>query len=80
MEMSEDIMEKVAGVCQHVQQLLSSYEEGREPDKLDCHVFHIDRLYRILLALNIATAVWRLLVQACLYLRNSTDHKVQDMP
>ena len=45
--------EAVAGVCRRVKQLVASYEEGREPDKLDCLVFHVDRLYRMLLALNV---------------------------
>ena len=57
MELSEELMETVARVCQHVQQLILSYEEGREPEKLDCLVFHVDRLYRILLALNVTTEV-----------------------
>ena len=28
-------MERIAGVCRQVKQLVGCYEEGREPDKLD---------------------------------------------
>ena len=42
------------GVCRRVKQLLALYEEETEPDKLDCLVFHVDRLYRLLLALNVS--------------------------
>ena len=33
---------------------MTSYVEGRGADKLDCLVFHVDTLYRLLLALNIS--------------------------
>ena len=37
---------------QRVQRLVACYEEPRDPDKLDCLVYHVDRLHRILLELN----------------------------
>ena len=55
--MDEELLERVAGVCRRVKELLTSYEEDREPDKLDCLVFNVDRLYRLLLALNVSNDV-----------------------
>ena len=49
---SSELLEAIVRVCQRVQRLVASYEEGREPDKLDCLVYHVDRLHRILLAIN----------------------------
>ena len=49
---SSELLEAIVRVCQRVQRLVASYEEGREPDKLDCLVYHVDRLHRILLATN----------------------------
>ena len=34
------------------QRLVACYEEPRDPDKLDCLVYNVDRLHRILLELN----------------------------
>ena len=34
---------------------MESYDESREPDKLDSLVFQVDRLYRILLPLDICS-------------------------
>ena len=49
---NSELLEAVAAVCQRVKRLVACYEEGREPDKLNALVFHVDRLYRILLAVN----------------------------
>ena len=49
---NSELLEAVAAACQRVKRLVACYEEGREPDKLDALVFHVERLYRILLALN----------------------------
>ena len=49
---SSELLEAIVRVCQRVQRLVASYEEGRDADKLDCLVYHVDRLYRILLAIN----------------------------
>ena len=52
---SRELLEVIVVVCRKVIQLVECYEVGREPDKLDCLVYHVDRLYRILLALNTST-------------------------
>ena len=49
---NSELLESVIRICQRVQRLVACYEEDREPDKLDCLVFHVDKLHRILLALN----------------------------
>ena len=49
---NREMLEAVVVVCQRVQRLVACYEEGREPDKLDCLVYHVDRLHRTLLAIN----------------------------
>lgn len=46
-----ELLEAVVSLCRRVKLLVASFEEGREPDKLDSLVFHVDRLYRLLLAL-----------------------------
>ena len=48
--MNRELLEAVTGVCRRVQRLVACYEEDREPDKLDCLVFHVDL---ILLAFNV---------------------------
>ena len=50
--MSRELLAAIVGVCQRVQQLVACYEEARDPDKLDCLVYHVDRLHHILLELN----------------------------
>ena len=50
--LNSELLEASVGVCQRVKRLVTCYEEGREPDKLDCLVYHVERLHRILLALN----------------------------
>ena len=47
-----ELLEAIVGLCQRVQRLVACYEEGREPDKLDCLVYHVDRLHRTLLGIN----------------------------
>lgn len=47
-----ELLGAVADVCHRVQRLLACYEEGREPDTLDCLVFHVERLDRILSAIG----------------------------
>ena len=37
--------------------MVECYEEGREPDTLDCLAFHVDRLSRILLAMDVPDEV-----------------------
>ena len=55
--MNIELLDAIAGVCQRVKRLVACYEEGREPEKLDCLVFHVDRLHRTLLALNTSSEV-----------------------
>ena len=55
--MDEQLLDTVAGVCRRVQRLVACYAEGREPDKLNCLVFHVDRLHCMLLALNVSNEV-----------------------
>ena len=38
---NREMLEAVVVVCQRVQRLVACYEEGREPDKLDCLLFFI---------------------------------------
>ena len=49
MAQSSELSEAVVTICRTVQRFLASYEEGREADKLDSLVYHVERLYRILL-------------------------------
>ena len=55
--MNIELLDAIAGICQRVKRLVACYEEGREPEKLDCLVFHVDRLHRVLLALNTSSEV-----------------------
>jgi len=54
---NREMLEAVVVVCQRVQRLVACYEEGREPDKLDSLVYHVDRLHRTLLAINTCSNV-----------------------
>ena len=47
-----ELLGVVADVCRRVQRLLTCYEEGRESVTLDCLVFHVDRLHRLLVAVD----------------------------
>lgn len=38
--LNSELLEAIVGVCQRVKRLVACYEEGREPDKLDCLVYH----------------------------------------
>ena len=49
---SNELLEAIVRVCRRVQQLLMVYEEGRDPDKLDCLVYHVGRLQRMAMALD----------------------------
>ena len=44
-----EISDAVIGVGRRVQQYLRSYEDGRERDTLDCLIYHVERLYCMLL-------------------------------
>ena len=50
--MVPEAISKTLEPMQRVQRLVACYEEPRDPDKLDCLVYHVDRLHRILLELN----------------------------
>ena len=41
---SQELLGAVADVCHRVKRMVQCYEEGREPNTLDCLVFHVDRL------------------------------------
>ena len=69
-------MERVAGACQRVQQITNSYDEGREPNKLDCLVIHVDRLYSMLVALDLGTEILEAVVLVLVCSRKSINHKV----
>ena len=47
-----ELLGVVADVCRRVQRLVTYYEEGRESGTLDCLVFHVDRLRRLLVAVD----------------------------
>ena len=47
-----ELLDAIIGVCRRVQRLVVCFEEGREADKLDSLVYHVDRLHRFLLATN----------------------------
>ena len=44
-----EISDAVIAVGRRVQQYLGSYEGGREEDTLDCLIYHVERLYYMLL-------------------------------
>ena len=48
-----ELDEALSRICRVVRHLVQSYEESKEPDKLDLLVFQVDRLYRLLLPLDI---------------------------
>ena len=52
---SLEILEATRGVCRRVRHVLVRYEEGREPEQLDCLIFHVERLHRLLLSLHVTT-------------------------
>lgn len=52
---SRELSEAVIGVCSTVSMLVDSYEETRQPDKLDALIFHVDRLRRVLLPLDVCS-------------------------
>ena len=54
---SQELLAAVANVCRRIKRMVECYEEGREPDTLDCLVFHVDRLRRILLAMDVPDEV-----------------------
>ena len=54
---SNELVEALSRVCRVVLHLVESYDEGREPDKLDLLVFQVDRLYRILLSLDVSNQI-----------------------
>ena len=39
---------------------MASFKEGKDPDELDSLFFHMDRLYRLLIALNPSSTVLEL--------------------
>ena len=56
---SQELPGAVADVCHRVKRMVECYEEGREPNLLDCLVFHVDRLRRILLASMLLMRCWK---------------------
>ena len=54
---SQELLGAVADVCHRVKRMVECYEDGREPNTLDCLVFHVDRLRRILLAVDVPDEV-----------------------
>ena len=55
MSTSDEILQNVSGVCQRVKQALACFEEGEVPDDLDSLIFLVEKLYRLLLALNLTS-------------------------
>ena len=53
--MDTELAEALSRVCGAVKGLVESYEESRAPDKLDSLAFQVDRLYRMLLSLDICS-------------------------
>ena len=52
---NSELQNALNGICQKVLQLIAQYEEGKEPEKLDCLVYHVGRLFRMLMLLNDST-------------------------
>ena len=53
MSAGDEILQKVSGVCQRVKQALSCFEEGEIPEDLDSLIFIVEKLHRLLLALDL---------------------------
>ena len=49
---SLEILEATRGVCRRVRHVLV---EGREPEQLDCLIFHVEKLHHLLLSLHVTT-------------------------
>lgn len=54
---STELAEALSRVCRVVVHLVESYDEDREPDKLDLLVFQVDRLFRMLLSLDVSDQI-----------------------
>ena len=53
MSAGDVILHNVSGVCQRVKQALSCFKEGEIPEDLDSLIFHVKKLHRLLLALDL---------------------------
>jgi len=62
--MENDIAEAIIGKCRTIQRLVHSYEENREPGKLDSLIYQVDHLYLYLVRWTLATVLWNLWVQS----------------
>ena len=65
---STELIEALSRLCEVIQHLVESYDESREPDKLDMLVFQVDKLYSMLISLDICSnqVLDALCVSACL--------------
>ena len=55
MSAGDEILQNVSSVCQRVKQALVCFEEGEIPEDLDSLIFHVEKLHRLLLALDLTS-------------------------